>query len=57
LVELAPAVAARVAPGETLVLSGLLSSQRDEVLAAYPGFVVDAETEIDGWLCLTLVRE
>jgi ribosomal protein L11 methyltransferase len=55
LVELAPAVAARVAPGKTLVLSGLLSSQRDEVLAAYPGFVVEAETEIDGWLCCTIV--
>lgn len=53
LVELAPAIAARVAPGGALVMSGLLVAQRDEVLVAYPDFRVDAETEHDGWLCLT----
>jgi ribosomal protein L11 methyltransferase len=35
LVELAPAIAARVAPGGRLVLSGLLADQGDEAEAAY----------------------
>ncbi len=35
LVALAPAVAARVAPGGTLLLSGILAGQEDEVRGAY----------------------
>jgi len=35
LVELAPAFAATVAPGATLVLAGLLDTQSDAVIAAY----------------------
>ena len=35
LVELAPAFAATVAPGATLVLAGLLDTQADAVIAAY----------------------
>jgi ribosomal protein L11 methyltransferase len=37
LVELAPAIAARVAPSGRLVLSGLLAEQGDEAEAAYRG--------------------
>lgn len=35
LVELAPAIAARVAPGGTLLLAGILAGQEDDVRAAY----------------------
>jgi ribosomal protein L11 methyltransferase len=35
LVELAPGIAARLAPGGTLLLSGILAGQEDEVRAAY----------------------
>ena len=35
LIELAPAFAASVAPGATLILAGLLDSQADSVIAAY----------------------
>ena len=35
LVELAPGIAARLAPGGALLLSGILAGQEDEVRAAY----------------------
>jgi ribosomal protein L11 methyltransferase len=35
LIELAPSIAAKVAPGGTLLLSGLLAGQEEEVRAAY----------------------
>jgi ribosomal protein L11 methyltransferase len=35
LVELAPGIAARLAPGGTLLLSGILAGQEDDVRAAY----------------------
>jgi ribosomal protein L11 methyltransferase len=53
LVELGPAIRARLRPGH-LVLSGLLSSQRAAVLDAYPGLSVAAEEESDGWIALVL---
>jgi ribosomal protein L11 methyltransferase len=62
LVAVAPMVVRAVAPGGTVVLSGLLVGQRDLVLAAYAprgepapaDLVVVGEQEDDGWLCLTL---
>ena len=62
LVAVAPMVMRAVAPGGTVVLSGLLVGQRDLVLAAYAArdgsspaeVVVVGEQEDDGWLCLTL---
>lgn len=62
LVAVAPTVMRAVAPGGTVVLSGLLVGQRDLVLAAYAArdesapaeVVVVGEQEDDGWLCLTL---
>jgi ribosomal protein L11 methyltransferase len=56
LVELAPAIAARVRPDGCLLVSGLLVEQRDAVVAAHPGFTATAETTLDGWLALTLRR-
>jgi ribosomal protein L11 methyltransferase len=38
LIEFAPVIAALVAPGGTLLLSGMLDDQADEVVRAYAGF-------------------
>jgi ribosomal protein L11 methyltransferase len=54
LVELARKVAALVGPGGTLVLSGFLDEQRDDVRGAYADLEVAAEASDDGWGCLTL---
>jgi ribosomal protein L11 methyltransferase len=48
LVELAPAVARRLAPGGTLVLSGILAGQEDEVRAAYLAQGLERRAEMDG---------
>ncbi len=56
LVPMAEALAATVAPGGTLVLSGILVGQEDEVLAAYPGFE-RVEMPVAGeWVSLVLRR-
>jgi ribosomal protein L11 methyltransferase len=53
---LAPALLARVAPGGTLVLSGVLERQAEEVIGAYAR--IDAEVPLavwgadEGWVCL-----
>lgn len=51
---LAPLLCARVAPGGSLVLAGILERQADELKAAYSAFakleVSDAE---DGWILMT----
>lgn len=54
LVELAPQIAANVAPGGLLALSGILAPQADDVLAAYreAGLVMDTPVERDGWVRL-----
>jgi ribosomal protein L11 methyltransferase len=60
LVRLAPRF--RAGPGEAapalrprrLILAGLLVAQRDEVLAAYPGFTAVAGRDDGEWLCLRL---
>jgi len=51
---LAPAIADAVDDGGTLVLSGVLASQRDALLAAYPGLVPGGERDGDGWVALSL---
>jgi len=58
LVELAPAIARKVAPGGRLVLSGLLPPQAGEAEAAYAaqGLVPAGHTERDGWIRLELSR-
>ena len=58
LVALAPQIAARVAPGGRLVLSGLLAGQGDEAAAAYveQGLREVARKDRDGWLRVELER-
>lgn len=58
LVRLAPAISRSVAPGGTLVLSGLLVPQAREVQCAYlaRGFSLARHDRIAGWSTLTLVR-
>lgn len=50
LIVLAPALAARVAQGGRLLLSGILASQADEVIAAYAGFLeLKTLAREEGW--------
>jgi ribosomal protein L11 methyltransferase len=58
LIPLAPAIAARVADGGTLVLSGILRELADGVEAAYVarGLTTSARLDEDGWRALVLLR-
>lgn len=58
LMRLAPAMARIIAPGGTLVLSGILSAQRRQVVAAYAAqrFRHVLTTEREGWVTLLLAR-
>jgi ribosomal protein L11 methyltransferase len=50
LMILAPALAARVAPGGRLVLSGILDSQADDVISAYAGLLkLTTLAREEGW--------
>src|SRR5690606_16958569 len=50
---LAPMLANRVAPGGSLVLSGVLERQAEEVAAAYaPWLALEVWQARDGWVCL-----
>ena len=53
---LAPALAARVAPRGSLVLSGVLERQADDVIAAYQQADAALGLKVwqseDGWVCL-----
>lgn len=57
LVPLASAIAATVAPGGTLVLSGILVGQEDEVRAAYAGLAEVARPRKGEWVALVLRRD
>jgi ribosomal protein L11 methyltransferase len=54
LVPLAAAIAARVAPGGLLLLSGLLATDVDSVRAAYPQFRELARPERGDWRALVM---
>lgn len=56
LLEIAAGIPARLAPGATVVLSGLLLTDGPAVLDAYQrlGFVLDGRMEEDEWLALRL---
>lgn len=58
LMRLAPKMAGTVAPGGSLVLSGILTSQRRQVIAAYAGagFRHIRTTERSGWVTILLSR-
>jgi ribosomal protein L11 methyltransferase len=54
LIGLAPHLAGRVKPGGHLVLSGILSNQARDVMAAYePWFVMDEPDQREEWVRLT----
>ncbi|AHM04221.1 Ribosomal protein L11 methyltransferase [Roseibacterium elongatum DSM 19469] len=57
LIDLAPAMAAHVAPGGHVILSGILNEQADEVIAAYAAqnMRVLTRSEIGEWTTLTLI--
>ncbi len=54
LIDLAPAIAARMAPNGTLLLSGLIETQRDRVVAAYPNMRVTVERREPPWIGLAI---
>ena len=58
LMSLAPSLAAALAPGGVLVLSGLLASQRERVVAAYgmQGVRLVSARVVAGWSVLKLER-
>jgi len=56
LIPLATPIAARVAPGGTLLLSGILLGQEGEVQAAYPGFSLEAAPVEGEWIALVLKK-
>jgi ribosomal protein L11 methyltransferase len=56
LIPLAKAIAARVAPGGRLWLSGILEGQEDDVRAAYADFELLETTHEGEWVCLCLAR-
>lgn len=58
LCVLAPLLAARVAPGGRIVLSGVLEAQADEVIAAYaPHLSLRVGAVLDGWIRLQGSKE
>jgi ribosomal protein L11 methyltransferase len=56
LVPLAGPIAARVAAGGTLMLSGILCGQEHEVQAAYPDFTLEASPTEGEWIALILTK-
>lgn len=55
---LAPAISAHVRPGGSLVLSGILVEQGDELIAAYaPYLPLRPAGTRDGWVCLAGVKD
>ena len=58
LMQLAPGMARHIAPGGSLILSGILDRQRDAVVAAYVGqrFRHVATLHREGWVTLHLKR-
>ncbi|UTA48627.1 50S ribosomal protein L11 methyltransferase [Simiduia sp. 21SJ11W-1] len=53
LVELADTLSAQVSPGGKLCLSGILATQADTVMAAYPAFDFDPVAQKEEWVRLT----
>ncbi len=58
LIDLAPAMARHTAPGGRAILSGLLVTQAEGVLAAYAraGFALEQREDIGDWATLTIQR-
>lgn len=58
LIDLAPQMASRVASEGRIVLSGILTTQADEVTQVYAaqGFFLDRRDDLGDWSSLTMVR-
>ena len=56
LVHMPAALEARVAPGGSLMLSGILLKERDEILAAYRAMTVEELVEEGEWCAMVLRR-
>jgi ribosomal protein L11 methyltransferase len=56
LVQTAAVLVGAVKTGGTLIVSGLLSSERDEVLRAFGSMKVTWEREEDGWVALAMKK-
>ncbi len=57
LIEMADTLAGFIKPGGTLVLSGILDGQAEQVMAAYSGCLqMNPPVELEGWVCLTGVK-
>ncbi len=58
IMALAPQLASHIAPGGTVVLSGILNDQAREIIARYRslGFDMTAHTRLEGWSTLTMSR-
>ena len=58
LIDLAPDMARHVAHGGKVVLSGILTTQADDVVAAYgaAGFLLDRRDDLGDWTTLTMNR-
>ena len=59
LIDLAPQMAQMVVAGGRIVLSGILTTQADEVAEVYAaqGFVLDRRDDLGDWSALTLARQ
>ena len=59
LIDLAPQMAAMVAPEGRVILSGILATQAEEVTGVYGenGFVLDRRDDLADWSALTLIRQ
>lgn len=58
LIDLAPDMAHRVSPAGRIVLSGILTTQADEVISVYEqaGFRLNRRDDAGDWSALTLIR-
>jgi ribosomal protein L11 methyltransferase len=45
-----------IAPGGCIILSGILKSQANAVIAAYHGLVLERRIDIDGWTTLIMKK-
>jgi ribosomal protein L11 methyltransferase len=54
LIDLAPQLTERLASGGRLVLTGLLTERRDQVIQSYPKLEAAAEQTADDWSCIEL---
>lgn len=59
LIELAPNMSRHIAPQGRAILSGILTTQAQEVIEAYlaAGFVLERREDIEEWSTLTLLRQ